>query len=133
MGNDTYSITSTASTGFMRSPGKLEERAREEAARYCESQGKVMKLISISSGQPHWGGGMASAKIVFRALKPGDPALTSEPAPAESGTPVLERPAVAPTDILYSELTKLNELKEKGLISEEEYQAQKRKILARSN
>ena len=48
MGNDTYSITSTASTGFMRSPGKLEERAREEAARYCESQGKVMKLISIS-------------------------------------------------------------------------------------
>ncbi len=132
-GNNTYSITRTASTGFFRKPAKLEAQAREEAIKFCESQGKVMKLISVTSGEPHWGGGMASAKIVFMALKEGDPALTAPPTPADTGAPGFERPAAAPTDVLFAELTKLNDLRQKGLLSEEEYQAQKRKILARSN
>ncbi len=136
LGNNTYTVTATASTGFFRHPEKLEARAREEAAQFCESQGKVMKVLSVTSGQPHWGGGYASAKITFLALKAGDPALTAEPAPAEAAGAAMERPApapVAPTDVLYAELTKLNDLREKGLITPEEYEAQKRKILARSN
>ncbi len=57
------------------------------------------------------------------------------PQGGDSTAPAAERAAApaAPTDVLFSELTKLNELREKGLITDEEYQAQKRKILARSN
>ena len=136
LGNNTYAVTAEASTGFFRHPERLEARARADAAKFCESQGKVLKILSVTTGQPHFGGGFASSKVTFMALNPGDPALTAAPAPAESGEPAVVAPAaapVAPTDVLYAELIKLNDLRQKGLITDEEYQAQKRKILARSN
>ncbi|MFA5058760.1 MAG: SHOCT domain-containing protein [Opitutaceae bacterium] len=131
LGNNTYSITRNATTAFSRDPEKLAAEARNEATKFCESQGKEMKVVSVSAGEPHFGGGYASAKIVFKALKPGDPALTSEPVPAESA----DRPAAAPasTTDLYAELTKLDELRQKGILTDEEFQAQKKKVLARSN
>ena len=134
LGRNTYSVTRTATTAFSRNPEKLAAQAREEATKFCDSQGKVMKVVSVTAGQPYWGGGMSSAKIVFMALKSGDPALNSEPAPTSEPAPVAsaERAAPASSD-LYAELTKLNELRQKGILTEDELQAQKKKILARSD
>ncbi|MDD2764885.1 MAG: SHOCT domain-containing protein [Opitutaceae bacterium] len=134
LGNDTYSITREATTAFTRNPERLADEARDAAAKFCASEGKEMKIVSVKAGEPHFGGGYASAKIVFKALKPGDPALTSEPVPAEPVEQPMAAPAPAPASTdLYAELTKLDELRQKGILTEEEFQAQKKKVLVRSN
>ena len=78
---------------------------------------------------------IAKAKVVFKALDAGDPQLRSEPTPA----PMVERPAAvaaaerpAVVGDLYGDLLKLDELRKKGILTEEEFQSEKRKVLERS-
>lgn len=146
MGNDTYSITREAKTAFNRDVEKLKADASDAAAKYCEAQGKQLKVVSLTGTVPFFGTGYAKAKIVFRALSPGDPGLTSEtaqmaPAVASSVapyTPPYVPPAAAPaekslsTDELYNDLLKLDDLRKKGILSDDEFQAEKKKVLSRS-
>jgi hypothetical protein len=102
-----------------------------------------MKTISVSQDRPMYTLGFASAEIIFQALDPDDPALTSpataltsaggaSTANSETAGPAAASATATPTDDLYVELLKLDELRQKGILTEKEFQAEKKKVLSRS-
>jgi hypothetical protein len=143
LGNNTYSITCEAPNAFHRDLDKLKSDATDLANQFCAEQGKQMKLLSLTGKVPMFATGYAHAKIVFKALNAGDPELAMAVSP--EGTlivpvvPMVAAPAVqaAPprltTDELYNELVKLDDLRKKGILSDDEFQAEKKKLLSRSN
>ncbi len=140
MGNDTYSITCEAKNAFDRDTDRLKDDATAAANNYCATQNKEMKLVSLTSDVPLFSTGYAKAKIVFKAVNPGTPETASGSAAAAAVAPaVAPAPAVEParreltTDDLYAQLTKLDDLRKKGILTDEEFQAEKRKLLSRSN
>ncbi|HEY1847570.1 MAG TPA: SHOCT domain-containing protein [Opitutaceae bacterium] len=167
MGNDTYTITCEAKSAFSRNADKLKDKAGEEAQKFCQAQGKQLKVLSVSANVPTFGLGYAKAKITFMALAANDPRLSAPqpPAPGVYGAPtyaaqpaayappppayapppaayapppaVAASPAAPPaqlsTDELYAELVKLDDLRKKNILTDEEFQAQKKKLLDRSN
>jgi Short C-terminal domain len=138
MGNNTYSIKVEAKNALHRDVDALRTEANEAAASYCAEHGKELRVVSLTDKVPTFGLGYAYAKITFKALNPGDPELTA-PAPAAPGGPVYVAAPVAPverhltTDELYNELVKLDDLRKKGILTDEEFQAEKKKLLSRSN
>jgi hypothetical protein len=136
LGNDTYSITCEAKTAFTRSADKLKGEASDEATKYCAAQGKQLKILTLSGNVPHFGTGYAKAKITFMALSAGDPRLAAEvaaPAAAIPAPAVAVAPGRLSTDELYAELVKLDDLRKKNILTDEEFQAEKKKLLGRSN
>jgi len=134
MGDNTYAITRTATSAFDRDVGKFRQEAEQDAAKFCQSQDKVLKVLAVSTDRPHFGGGFSSAKIVFKALPAGDPALTAV-APAPGVAPSVAAPAgVLPTfsGDLYAEILKLDDLRKRGLLTDKEFEQQKKKLLKKS-
>jgi hypothetical protein len=117
LGNNTYSITCEANTSFTRRTKELKAQAREEATKFCASRGKQLKVVSTTENKSFYLVGFARATIVFKALDAGDPELTGEQ---------------AATGDLYSTLVKLDDLRKKGILTDEEFQAEKKKALSRS-
>ena len=140
MGDNTFAITRTATSGFDRDVRKFRQEAEQDAVKYCTSQGKMLKVVAVTSDRPHFGGGFASARIIFRALEPGDPALTAVEAPVPGAVAVGTGQSVAaPTGVLptyagdlYSEILKLDDLRKRGLLSDKEFEQQKKKLLKKS-
>jgi hypothetical protein len=134
MGNGNYAITRKATTGFSRDTDGLTAQAKEDALKFCQARGKQLKVVDVVTDKPLFSTGYASAQVVFRAVDAGDPGLTSEPASAAvSETPASAEASDKPAaGSLFTELTKLDELRKKGILSEEEFQAEKKKILSRS-
>lgn len=130
LGNNTYSITREAKNAFQRDVDKLKSEATDAATKFCADQGKEMRVVSLTGVLPTFSLGYAKAKIVFRAVNPGEPDPVVAPA-ASAYVPVAERRLT--TDELYSELVKLDDLRKKGILTDDEFQAEKRKLLARSN
>lgn len=137
MGDNTYAITRTATSGFDRDVRKFRQEAEQDAVNYCTSRGKMLKVVALTSDRPHFGGGFASARIIFRALEAGDPALTTVEAPVPAaaapgaGPSVAASPGVLPTYAgdLYSEILKLDDLRKRGLLTDKEFEQQKKKLL----
>ncbi len=139
-----------ARTAFNRDSDKLRDKANDEAAKYCADRGKQLKVVSLTSKVPMFGTGYARAKITFMALDAGDPRLSNAAPAALRSTRPLRRPrrprppswrSAAPppppprlnTDELYNELVKLDDLRKKGILTDDEFQAEKRELLTRSN
>ncbi len=138
LGNNTYSITCEASNAFHRDLDKLKADATDLASQFCAQEGKQMKLLSLTGKVPMFATGYAHAKIVFKALNPGDPELTMPVTPEGTiAVPVAAAAPAAPprlsTDELYTELVKLDDLRKKGILTDDEFQAEKKKLLSRSN
>lgn len=134
MGDNTYAITREAGTTFSRDTEALKAQAKEDAAKFCATQGKQLQVVDILVHKPLITMGYVQAKIIFKAVDARNPSLTSEPAPVAVGekpTPVVvsEKPA---TGDLYTELIKLDDLRKRGILTEEEFQAEKKKVLSRS-
>jgi len=139
LGHDTYSLTRSANNGFTRNTEKLKAQALVDAAAYCAKLHKELKVVSTTEEKPLLPlTGFASAKVVFKALDANDPELLAPSAPAPR--PSAETPAVAAsvspqteTDVLYKNLTELDDLRKRGLLTEEEFQAKRKKLVEKSN
>lgn len=143
MGGDTYMITRQAATGFSGS-GNLKAKAIREASAYCASRGRIMKIVAITEAKPPYVlANFPKAEVVFKALDPSSPEL-KEPSEFDSaGTQIKVGGAAARKDEVkenitaekrldrYAELERLDDLKKKGVITEEEFQAEKKKLLSR--
>jgi hypothetical protein len=144
MGNNTYSITRVAKHALDRDIDALKAQAMEDATRFCAARGKQLKVVSMTEEKPWLTFGYFKAKIVFKALNAGDAELTGEPAPVAGSerptyTAVSQQPAppavsekLVTTGDLYAALTQLDDLRKKGILTEEEFQSEKQKILRRS-
>jgi hypothetical protein len=138
LGRDTYALTRWANNGFTRNTEKLKAQALEDAAAYCARLHKELKVVSTTAARPLVPlTGFASAKVVFKALDANNPELN---APVSASAPSAATPAVAETaaprtatDVLYSDLLKLDDLRKRGLLTEEEFQAKRKQLLEKSN
>jgi len=130
-----YAITNSATNAFNRDLDALRAGAVAAAKAYCESQDKVMKLISVVADKPRFSLGYYSVKVLFKPLQRDDPELTAPP-PSPVGSPASAAPSTAvvsnsPTGTgdYYNDLLKLDDLHKRGIITEKEFEKQKKKLL----
>jgi hypothetical protein len=144
LGNNTYSITRVAKHALDRDIEALKAQAMEDATSFCATRGKQLKVVSVKEEKPWISVGYFKATIIFKALNAGDPELaaasapvaayaqptymTSTPPPAPAAAP--EKPVT--TGDLYTALMQLDDLRKKGILTDEEFQSEKQKILKRS-
>ena len=128
VGDNTYSITVKATHKFTRNTEKLKDQAMEAARQFCATEGKQLKVVSVKEDKSMYlVGGYAQATLTFKALSQGDPELAGPAVAAVQPKPPLPMNA----DLLTSELTKLDDLRKKGLLTDEEFAAAKKKLLER--
>jgi len=73
-----YTVTRKATSAFERNTEAMTAQAKEDAAHFCAAQGKQLRVLDVVVDKPFYATGYASAKVVFKAVNPGEP-LTSEP------------------------------------------------------
>ncbi|HEX3731144.1 MAG TPA: SHOCT domain-containing protein [Opitutaceae bacterium] len=132
-----FTLVRQAGTGFDRDSDVLKEQVRQDAEKFCAARGKQLKIVSLTAEKPLYLTGYVSAKIVFQALDAADPRLrepAAGPAPmaAPGGATAVAPAATIPND-LYTQLLQLDDLRKRGILTEEEFQAEKKKVLARSH
>lgn len=137
---DTYVVSKSSAAGAFTNMAKLRASAIQEANAFAASQGKVAVAINARELVPTHG--FPSYEYQFRLLDKNDPrarGISLEP----RADVVIERSDKISADItttdksekspdLYTELTKLDDLRKKGLITDAEYEAEKKKVLERS-
>lgn len=137
MSPDTYMIAKTSKAGIFGNPAKMKIAIIKQANDFAASKGKVAVPLS-SREDPLAPGHFASFEYQFRLVDPSSPAANSgahlEPR-ADVVVDVNSAPSgpapVAPASQsdLYTQLMKLDDLRKRGILTEEEFQAQKRKLL----
>jgi len=134
LGDNTYQIVCKATSAFTRDVEAMKAEAQAAAEQYCTVHGKQIKVISLTAQKPFFSTGYASATITFKAYNAGDPALTAPvAAPGTVAAPAAPPPPppMTTTD-LYNDLLKLDDLRKRGILTEEEFQAEKKKLLSHS-
>lgn len=135
---DTYMLIKEDHAGIFGSMAKLKADVIQEANAFAESQGKVAIPI-YANETPVAPGRFAKYEYQFRVVDKDDPEARR--------TSLLPRPDMVidktekvtvdvntkdhterPKDT-YTELLKLDDLRKRGIISEEEFQAEKKKLL----
>jgi hypothetical protein len=137
LGDNTFTATRQAKTAFNRDVDQLTAEAKQDAAAYCAKLGKQLKVTGIDVDKPKFSLGYVSVKVTFKALESGDPALSANDTVVV--TDVRKKTAATtttvtynPTTDLYNDLMKLDDLRKKGILTDEEFQAEKKKVLSRS-
>jgi len=139
MGEDTYLISRNGA-GFWSSTAQVKAEALKDADAYCSKNGKKIQVIHTSqheaSGRP---GDFPGAEVQFMCLNAGDQELSRPKLRKEADT-VVEIKQEIKQEIkhtgsarqskdIYQELLKLDDLRKKGILSEEEFKAEKTKLL----
>lgn len=134
---DTYLLAREAHGGIFASSTALKAGVIQDANAFAESQGKVVVPISakekpMGNGPAQW----ASFEYQFRVVEKSDPAFRR--------TQLVHNPNIViqkadPDEVvgsrqgdkkdLYSEMLKLEDLKKRGLLSDAEFDTQKKKLL----
>ena len=134
-GPDTYMV-SASGVGF--ATAGVRESVYKKANEFCAAKGLVMVPVSLKVREGALGQRPPGADLIFRALKPGDPAigrpeLTGDDerlATTQRINVSVKSDAKKETSAdMYSELLKLDDLKKRGILSEAEFEEQKRKLL----
>jgi len=128
MGQDTYMVSCQAATGFSGS-GDLKARALQEASQFCTKQGKKLQVISTHESRPPYiFANFPKAEVQFMCLDVNDPKLQCSALGKSSDGVIQAKEGVAKPD-LYTELIKLEDLRKKNILTEEEFQSQKKLLL----
>ena len=138
IGRDTYMVSRQAATGFSGS-GTLKAEAFQEATQFCEKSGKHLQVVSTYEAPPPYiFGNFPKAEVQFMCLEAKDSEL-GRPKLKRAPDSVIEvksetraKVEAATTTDTYSELLKLDDLRKKGIISDSEFESQKKKILERN-
>ena len=138
---DTYMLAREAHGGIFASAAKLKADVIEDANAFAESQGKVAIPISAKEkpmgiGPAQW----ASFEYQFRVVDKNDsvvrrtqlihnPNIVIQKPDPDAMTPVPGEQGYSGD--LYSKLLKLEDLRKRGILTEAEFDVQKRKLLER--
>lgn len=141
MAPDTYSISRTDHGGIFGNAGKMRTKVIQEANDFAQSKGKVAVMSYLHETPMVVAHNLASIEYTFWVLDKDDADArrisvhqdanvrvqvdqrTTAPAPVQSA------PAATKPD-LYTELTKLDDLHKRGILTDAEFEQQKQRILA---
>lgn len=138
MGNDTYMISQTSAGGVFKSMSSLKAEVMERANAFAASKGQVAVPIAARES-PAYPGHMPNFEYQFRLVDRSDPraeggALIARPDTVvevhNNAPPTPASPPAAKSSDVYTELLKLDDLRKRGIISEQEFEAQKAKVLS---
>ena len=129
-------VTKQSTTGF-HSASSVKAEIFPEAAAHCSKIGKEMQPVAERGVDGVPGRSFASAELTFRCLAKGDSEL-GRPTPKPYANVHIEQPSgeklspVASQLVdVYAELLKLKSLLDQKIITQAEFDTQKRKILER--
>lgn len=137
---DTYLLTRTDRAGMFGNASKMKADVLREAAEFAESRDKVAVTVLLRE-TPMRVGQCASIEYQFRLVDKNDPEATSARAPLipqpEVGTENTENINLdIHTDDddekdgdIYAQLLKLDDLRQRGILTDAEFDAEKRKLL----
>lgn len=136
MSGGVYTVTRSGQSGFT-SVGALRKQAYDEANQFAASKGKIAEVISVNE-TPTGFARFPQVDLRFRLI-------TAEEQAALAKTPNLAVQGQASHDAMgrttdagltvnakpdaYAELLKLDELRKKGIITDQEFEAQKKRVL----
>ncbi|MDQ5977836.1 MAG: hypothetical protein QG602_808 [Verrucomicrobiota bacterium] len=121
-----FRITAKATHKFTRNTDKLKDQAMAAATEFCSKEGKMLKVLNVEEDRPQYlVGRFPSVTLTFKALA----ATEAELAPVATAAQATPKPMT--TDELATELTRLDELRKKGLLNDAEFEALKQKLLSR--
>ncbi len=133
IGEDTYMIGK--STNLSSTSSGIKADAIIEGTKYCKKQGKKIQIIKTNSIDMRLGSHVGSTEIQFMCLSEGDPELNRPKLRKEADNVVEVKSNIrvqgSHSKDMYTELKKLNDLKESGILTQEEFDIEKKKILAR--
>lgn len=135
LGGDTYAFTRRANSVFFRNVDRLKQEAQADAAAFCAQHRKQLKVLAVDVKKPVYGTGFCSVTLKTQLLEAGDPALLANEANQADiirPAPVMGAPSGSTTDALYADLLKLDDLRKRGILTAEEFEAEKKKVLSRS-
>jgi hypothetical protein len=140
MGTDTYMISQTSAGGMFTNMGTLKTEVIQRANAFAESKGKVAIPVAAKE-TPAAPGRMPNYEYQFRLVDRNDP-RASGGGLVKTPDMVIENRNQAPVVVvnppnkdgasskdMYTELLKLDDLRKRGIITEAEFEAQKRKLL----
>ena len=137
---DTYMITRTDKGGVFGNASAMKAQVIADANQFAASKGKVAIPLSSRETPLVVGRGFASFEYQFRVVSPTDPEVRRVnlvPSPdvviektEKSALDVTTKDKAEKSSDLYTELLKLDELRKRGILTDEEFEAQKRKLLS---
>ena len=133
IGQDTFMVSRQAATGFSGS-GTLKAEAFQEANQYCAKLGKSLQVISTHEASPPYIlANFPKAEIQFMCLDAKDAELNRPKLKKEADTVIELKQDIRVQDSgdMYTELKKLKDLLDTGIITQEEFDARKKKILSK--
>lgn len=137
---DTYMITRIDKAGIFGNASAMKAKVFQEANAFAAAQDKVAIPISINE-TPTAPGRFASIEYQFRVIAENDPeyslaSLTPRPEHVSESKNTIDlniKQSETATDNpdVYAELIKLDDLRKRGILTEEEFQSAKKKLLAK--
>ncbi len=134
---DTYRLSRVDGGGVYADAAAMKASVIHDANAFAESRGKV--AVPIATHEESLRGHLSTIAYEFRLVTPGEPAPKSaetarppQPATGEKMDNADVRPAdptVAKPDF-YTDLIRLDDLRKRGILTEDEFQTLKAKILA---
>lgn len=135
IGEDTFMISRNGA-GFWSSTAQIKAEALKDADNFCTQKGKKLQVVRTNqheaSGRP---GDFPGAEVEFMCLGKNDPELNRPKLRKEADSVIEIKQDVRTTGSVtkskdaYTELIKLDDLRKKGILTEAEFQEQKRKLL----
>jgi hypothetical protein len=126
-GKDTF-IVSHSGGIYTQNSGPIRADVFRAANEYCARKGLVMVPIAVDERPYVLGRNTASVRLTFLAVSAAEAEkLAAQAILTPRETAVAERTEKKPD--LYLELTKLDDLRKRGLLTEEEFLEQKKRLL----
>jgi hypothetical protein len=140
MGTDIYMISQTSAGGMFTNMGTLKSEVIQRANAFAESKGKV--AIAVAARElPPAPGRMPNFEYQFRLVDKNDP-RASGAGLIKTPDVVIENRGQSPSVVVnpppkesarspdvYTELIKLDDLRKRGIITDAEFETQKKKLL----
>ena len=130
IGQETLKIYKRGATGFVGSE-TIKADVLIEASEYCAGQKKSLYVVSVLMGNPPYIlGNFPKAEVQFKCLTAKELELVRA-AEKASTEPATQVPNPQASDDIYTELKKLKGLLDAGIITQDEFDTRKKKILAK--
>ncbi|MGI4718732.1 MAG: SHOCT domain-containing protein [Janthinobacterium lividum] len=138
IGTDSYMIAQTSAGGVFKAMASLKTEVMQRANAFAESKGKVAIPIAAKES-PAYPGHMPSFEYQFRLVNKDDPrAIGGGLVPRADVVvenhiqtqPAAKQNVAGARKDIYVELTKLDDLRKKGILTDAEFEAQKRRLLS---
>lgn len=136
---DTYLLSRTDKGGIFGNPSAMKAEVLTEANVFAESKGKVAIPLFVHETPLVVGQRFASVEYQFRVVDKNDPEARRTSLVPRADV-VIEKTEKITADVkttdqtertkdVYAELIKLDDLRKRGILTDAEFEAQKRKLL----